>query len=360
MLDKGFSGIGVMSVLRVAIVALLVFACLQIILPFLGALTWAVIIAISAWPLHLRLTARLKGRGKLAALLVVLLLGLALAVPLGLMVMTLTDTIPHLNGVAHELAGMNLPPPPAWLGNLPLVGEPLSQYWVTAQNDLPGLLAKLKPWINQAALWVLGRGAVLGLSLLEIVMAIIVAGLLLANGELLWRTAERVINKLGGASASELPQVVARTIRGVTTGVVGTALVQTILCVVGLLIAGVPGALALGFLCFVIAVAQLPTLLVWLPAAGWVFYTGATGMGIFLLLWGFLLVNTIDNVLKPLLISQGAKLPLSLIFLGVIGGLLAWGIIGLFIGPTLLAIGFTLFQFWLNNDEEAEGKPEQP
>ncbi|EEG08309.1 AI-2E family transporter [Pseudogulbenkiania ferrooxidans] len=358
MLDKGFAGIGVMAVLRVAIVALLVWACLQVILPFLGALTWAVIIAISAWPLYQRLTQCLRGRGNLAALLVVLLLGLALAVPLGLMVLTLTDTLPHLNGIAHGLANFTLPPPPAWLGKIPLTGEALTQYWVTAQTDLPGLLARLKPWINQGALWLLGRGAMLGVSLLEIVMAIIVAGLLLANGEALWRIAERVINKLGGASASELPQVVARTIRGVTTGVVGTALAQTILCVIGLLIAGVPGALALGFLCFVIAVAQLPTLLVWLPAAGWVFYTGATGMGVFLLLWGFLLVNTIDNVLKPLLISQGAKLPLSLIFLGVIGGLLAWGIIGLFIGPTLLAIGFTLFQFWLNNDEEAEAKPE--
>ncbi|WP_239688519.1 AI-2E family transporter [Aquitalea magnusonii] len=193
--------------------------------------------------------------------------------------------------------------------------------------------------------------------MLEIVLAIVIAGLLLINGDKLWDGAELAISKLGGATADELPEVIARTIRSVTTGVVGTALAQTVLCVIGLLIAGVPGALVLGFLCFIVAVAQLPTLLIWLPAALWVFYTGQTGLGIFLLVWGFLLVNTIDNVLKPLLISQGAQMPLSIIFMGVIGGLLAWGLLGLFIGPTLLAVGFTLFQHWLrpeNYPEHAE------
>jgi predicted PurR-regulated permease PerM len=224
-------------------------------------------------------------------------------------------------------------------------------FWQSAQTDLPAVLDNLMPAINRGALWSLSYGAQLALSLLEIILALFVACLLLINGERAWHLAELSIVKLGGAPATELPEVVVRTIRSVTTGVIGTALAQTLLCVIGLLIAGVPAPLVLGFLCFMLAVAQMPTLLIWLPAAAWVFYTGHSGRALFLLLWGFLLVNTIDNIIKPFLISQGSKLPLSLIFIGVIGGLIAWGMIGLFIGPTLLAVGYTLFEYWLHGDD---------
>ncbi|MDF0606550.1 AI-2E family transporter [Neisseriaceae bacterium TC5R-5] len=357
---RAFPGLTILSVSRVAAVALLVISCLKVIQPFLGALTWAAIIAISAWPLYCRLQRRLHGRHKLAAVLIVMTLGLALAAPIGLMVMTLADTLPYLSDLAHDLTTITPPSPPAWLANLPLVGETVLRFWHSVQVDLPGFLEKIRPAINSVALWMLSGGANLGISLLEIVLAIVVAGLLLINGDQLWHTVEQMVIKLGGAPAGELPQVIARTIRSVTTGVVGTALVQTILCVIGLLIAGVPGSLVLGFLCFVIAVAQLPTLIVWLPAAIWVFYIGETGLAIFLLVWGFLLVNTIDNVIKPLLISQGAQMPLSVIFIGVIGGLIAWGVIGLFIGPTLLAVGLTMLRHWLRQAEESEDEDCRP
>lgn len=193
------------------------------------------------------------------------------------------------------------------------------------QADLPGFFEKIRPAVNQGALWLLSGGANLSLSLLEIVLAIIVSGLLLINGDRLWDMVELIVIKLGGAPAGELPDVIARTIRSVTTGVVGTALAQTILCVIGLLIAGVPGALVLGFLCFIVAVAQMPTLIVWyagrrLGVLHRQHRPGHLSAGL-----GLLLINTIDNILKPLLISQGAQMPLSLIFLGVIGGLIAWG-----------------------------------
>ncbi|AXE31813.1 AI-2E family transporter [Chromobacterium phragmitis] len=351
---NGFPNLSILSVFRVAILALLVVSCLKVLQPFLGALTWAAIIAISAWPLYGRLRERLRGRHKLAALLIVLALGAALAIPIGLMALTLADTLPHLNSLGHDLAGLSLPSAPAWLANLPLVGDSLQKLWQSTQADLPGLFEKIRPAVNQTALWLLSGGANLSISLLEIVLAIVVAGLLLINGDKLWDLVERIVVKLGGETAGELPEVIARTIRSVTTGVVGTALAQTILCVIGLLIAGVPGALVLGFLCFIVAVAQMPTLVVWLPAAGWVFYTGHTGLGVFLLVWGFLLINTIDNILKPLLISQGAQMPLSVIFLGVIGGLIAWGVIGLFIGPTLLAVSLTMLRHWLQREDNEE------
>lgn len=346
-INKAFPNVSILAVFQIAIIALLVMSCLRVIQPFLGALTWASIIAISAWPLHCRLRQKLGERHKLAALLIVLALALALAIPIGLMALTLADTLPHLSGLTHDLTQLTLPNAPAWLANIPVVGESLQKLWGSVQADLPGFFEKIRPAVNQGALWLLSGGANLSLSLLEIVLAIIVSGLLLINGDRLWDMVELIVIKLGGAPAGELPDVIARTIRSVTTGVVGTALAQTILCVIGLLIAGVPGALVLGFLCFIVAVAQMPTLIVWLPAAAWVFYTGNTGLGIFLLVWGFLLINTIDNILKPLLISQGAQMPLSLIFLGVIGGLIAWGVIGLFIGPTLLAVALTMLRHWL-------------
>lgn len=351
MLSKSLSNISVMAVFRVIVVMLLVIACIKIVQPFLGALIWAAIIAVSVWPGFNWLTYKLNGHRRWAAFLLIGTIALALAAPIGLMILSLGDLWPLLNQMAHGLGSYHLPPPPSWLATLPVIGSPLSQLWGSAQNDLPTMLAKLLPAINRGAMWSLSYGAQLALSLLEIILALVVAALLLINGEHAWRVAEQTIIKLGGAPASELPEVVARTIRSVTTGVIGTALAQTLLCVIGLLIAGVPASLVLGFLCFMLAVAQMPTLLVWLPAAAWVFYTGATGRAIFLTLWGFLLVNTIDNIIKPFLISQGAKLPLALIFIGVIGGLLAWGMIGLFIGPTLLAVGYTLFEHWLKGEE---------
>jgi len=351
MLPKGLTNISVMAVFRVISVMLLVIACYLIIHPFLGALIWAGIIAVSVWPTFNWLTYKLNGRRRWAATLLIGCIAIALAAPIGLMILSLSDLWPLLNQIAHGLGAYHLPNAPGWLPTLPVIGSPLMQMWQSAQTDLPAMLSKLLPAINRGAIWSLGYGAQLALSLLEIILALIVAGLLLVNGEHAWRVAEQTIVKLGGAPATELPEVVARTIRSVTTGVIGTALAQTILCIIGLLIAGVPAVLVLGFLCFILAVAQMPTLLVWLPAAGWVFYSGSTGRAIFLALWGFLLVNTIDNFIKPFLISQGSKLPLSLIFIGVIGGLLAWGMIGLFIGPTLLAVSYTLFEYWLKGEE---------
>ncbi|WP_051229423.1 AI-2E family transporter [Paludibacterium yongneupense] len=349
-LRQKLTGMSVMAVFRIAVLSLLVLACVKIILPFLGALIWAIIIAISTWPAFNLLSDRIGQRRKLAAAILVCLMLIALAVPISLMILSLVDFLPQLSAFTRDLSGLSLPDAPGWVDSIPVLGPATTQLWKTAQSDLPSMLDKLRPALNEGAIWSLSHVAQLGLSLLEIVLAIVVSGVLLYNGEAAWYGAERTIVKLGGAPAIDLPEVVARTVRSVTTGVVGTALAQTLLCVAGLWIAGVPGSLVLGFLCFMLAVAQMPTLIVWLPGAAWVFYMGNTGRAAFLVLWGFLLVNTIDNFLKPMLISQGAKLPLSLIFLGVIGGLIAWGVIGLFIGPTLLAVAYTLFRHWLEGE----------
>lgn len=340
----------VIAILRSSLIILLVFACFKLTQPFLGALIWAIIIAISSWPAVNWLTRPHGLRRSWAVIFVTVLLLLALVTPIALMVMAFNRALPAMIALIHQLAHYHLPPLPAWLTTVPFIGSHLEHLWHSTQNDLLSMIDKLRPTINETALWSLNHGVQLGLSLIEIVLAIVVAGFLLLNGDAVSHIAKRTVVKLGGAAASDLPNVVARTLRSVMTGIVGTALAQTLLCVVGLIIADVPGFLALGFLCFVLAIAQLPTMIIWLPAAGWVFYKGETGYAIFLVVWGFFLVNTIDNFIKPLLISQGAQLPLSLIFLGVLGGLIAWGVMGLFIGPTLLAVSYSLFQYWLTND----------
>lgn len=335
-------------ILRMAAIALLVFACLQVIQPFLGALTWAGIIAVSTWPAYQRLCGLLKGRQALAATLLVIALGTAIILPLALLATSLVDSVPNIASFASGLADIKQQPPPQWLSSIPLLGPNLIDIWQSSHSDISGLFTKAKPYIDQTAYWALGQGAQLGKNLVVLVLALILSGVFLVYGDASWRTFEKVLARLGGKVASDLPDLVARTIRSVTNGVVGTALVQGLLTIIGLLISGVPGAVILGFLCFLIAVAQLPTLIVWAPAAAWLFYSGSTGYAIFLTLWGLLLVNTIDNIVKPYLISHGAGLPLPLIFLGVIGGLLSWGLIGLFIGPTALAVGYTVFSQWLN------------
>lgn len=342
-------------ILRALGIVLLVFACIKVISPFFAPLTWAAIIAVSTWPAFRWLRARLGGRAVLASSLLTMALGTALIVPLGLLVLSLADAVPQVLKLVSDLANMKLPAPPHWMQTIPLMGPALTDAWQNSHTDIAGLFSKLKPYLDQAAYWALGQGAQLGKTLLVLVLALILSGFFLVYGDKAWDTFGHILARVGGRLGGHLPELVARTIRSVTNGVVGTALVQGLLILVGLQIAGVPGAVILGVLCFLLAVAQLPTMLVWVPAAIWLFYADHTGYAIFLGLWGMVLVNLVENVLKPYLISHGSGLPLPLIFLGVIGGLLSWGLVGLFIGPTALAVGHTLFNFWLNRDLVTDG-----
>jgi predicted PurR-regulated permease PerM len=340
--------------LRILAIALLLIACIEVLSPFIGPLTWAGIIAVSTWPAFKRLCSWLGGRQALAATLLVLALSAALILPLLLLALSLADSVPAATALANNLANMKLPPPPHWLSTVPFFGPSLTDAWQSSHSDISGLFVKLKPYIDQAAYWAVGQGAQLGKSLLMLILAMVISGFFLVYGDAGWITFENILARVGGKLGGNLPELIARTIRSVTNGVVGTALVQALLTVIGLVICSVPGAVILGFLCFIIAVSQLPTMFVWAPAAVWLFYGGHSGFGIFLVLWGILVVNMVENVLKPYLISHGSGLPLPLIFLGVIGGLLTWGLIGLFIGPTALAVGYTLFNFWLQSEPPTE------
>ncbi|MEZ5564604.1 MAG: AI-2E family transporter [Gammaproteobacteria bacterium] len=192
---------------------------------------------------------------------------------------------------------------------------------------------------------------------MEFLFAILIAGVFLITADRSSDLAERLVSRLNiGEQGRMIPLVVA-TVRSVSIGLVGTAAVQALVASLGFVIAGMPGVVVLGFATFMVALVQIPTVLVWLPAALWLYYSGETRSAIFLGIWGILLVNSVDNFLRPYLISRGAKLPFALILMGVLGGLLAWGVIGLFIGPTMLAVAYSLIRSWIGTAREAVNLP---
>lgn len=340
-------------IVRLVALVLLVLACLQIILPFLGALAWAAIIAITVWPAFVWLTAKLGGRPVLAAGICTFVLFVLLVLPFAVLTATLGQAVPQVGTLIKELTLAIGPEPPDWLSGLPLVGELISDTWGTAVTDASVLIRRALPAAEEAGVWALAQGASLALVLLQFIFAILIAGVLLVTADRFADLAQRLVSRLQMDQGGPIIGIVVSTVRSVSIGLIGTASIQAMVAALGFGLAGVPGIAVLGFATFLLALIQLPTLLVWAPAAAWLYHTGETGHAIFLAIWGLLLVNTVDNFLRPYLISRGAKLPFALILMGVLGGLLAWGMVGLFIGPTLLAVAYSLVRAWLGAAEEA-------
>jgi predicted PurR-regulated permease PerM len=335
------------------LIAVLFFACVQITAPFLRALTWATILAVSTWPLFLRLRQRLGGRKKLAATVMAITLAVAFLLPGVLLVASLTDSIQSVAALANDLTTLKLPDLPSWVTGFPVVGARLDSVWQSARMDMGAAMGKLQPYIMTATRWLLAQSAQLGLALLEFLLAVVFTGILYGTGESITALVKRFATRVGGESSLDLLPVAIQTVRSVAFGVIGTALVQAILSVGTFVIAGVPGVAVLGLFCFVLAMMQIGTGLVWIPTAVWLAYQDQKGWAIFIVVSG-LFINIMDNFIKPYLISrQGAGIPTILIFIGVLGGLLAWGFLGIFLGATLLAIGYTVLRSWLDQAASA-------
>ena len=342
--------------LRLAVIVALLVACFQILAPFLGAIVWGAIIAVTLFPVSERVAGWLRGRRGWAATLMALLLFAFIVVPLVMIGTSIAGGVQWAIDHQFDMETLSNARLPGWLAGIPWIGPRLDAWWTRVSPNLSELARQLLPYIKDAAVWLLKRGTIAGAALLQLLIAIVVAAILLARPTGGANALRAFARRVGDERGPELLDLAMRTVRSVSLGVIGSAFAQAVLTAIGLGVSGVPGVGALSFLTFLVAVIQLPTLIVWVPAAIWLYYTGETGWAIALGLWGLLVINMIDNVLRPLLISQGAKLPLLLIFIGVIGGLLAWGFIGLFIGPTILAVCYTLFGTWL----EQNGGGDQP
>jgi len=333
--------------MAVVALAVLVLGTAWVMRPFLLALVWAAMIAVSTWPILLWIQRRFGGRRGPAVAVMVLVLLLFLVVPIYLAISTVVENADRV--VEAVKGGMDRPLPdlPGWVKALPLVGPKLEAKWLELSAREPGALsAQLAPYGREAFRWVVDRIGNVGGTVIQFLLTVIISAVLFSSGEAAATGVRRFFRRLAGARGEGAVELAGKAVRAVALGVVVTALVQTALAGVGLAVAGVPHAGLLTAIVLVLCIAQLGPLLVMAGAVIWLYSTGSTGWGTALLIWSVGVVS-IDNVLRPVLIKKGADLPLLLIFAGVIGGLVGFGVIGLFIGPAVLAVAYTLISSWI-------------
>lgn len=344
--------------LGIAIIAILFIGCLAVLEPFVTALLLGVILAFATWPLNMRLRNKMRGRNTIAAALMTLGASFILLAPLIIVALSLADNAAELGEALKGVFEGGLPNLPRWVTGLPVVGPWLAEYWKSVAHDGSRLYQELEGLIPPARTAFLAAGSALISGLVQLTLAVLVAFFLYRTGEKAADKVQRAVVRVGGPRGKHLLDVTGQTVIGVVYGIMGTALAQGTLAAIGFVMAGVPGALLLGLATFFMSVTPVGPPLIWGPAAIWLFYQGSTGWAIFLILWGVLIIGLIDNVLKPMLISRGSSLPFILVFLGVLGGVITFGFIGVFLGPTLLAVGYRVVNEWV--DGKTGERPEGP
>ncbi len=342
------------QILTLVVLALLIIGCFLVLRPFMTALLWAVILCTTAWPLYARLLVRMHGHATPAALVMVLLIAIVLLAPFIVVGATVADNAERMAAWWREMLAHGPPEPPAWVAGLPIIGTRVSAYWGSMAHDTARLLAEARNYIEPARRVAIASGTTFAAAVLQLALSIFIAFFFFRDGEMLVERLRSATHRIAGERGFELATVAAATVRGVVLGILGTALVQGVLAGIGLWIAGIEAAPLLGLLTFLLSPVPVGPPLVWVPAGLWLINNGDTGWGVFVLAWGALVVSTIDNVIKPLIISRGSDLPFVLVLLGVLGGAVAFGFIGVFVGPVLLAVGFALLQVWVKSPPAVE------
>jgi len=367
------------------VIALMILAvgCVMILKPFFSALMWAIILAYTLYPLQKRFTRWFRGSPTIAACFVSLTIAILIAGPIVLIGMSLAEDGRQL-GKATRTWFMEAPEnAPPWVEALPIVGNDISEVWIAVASDRnrwmdyldravanpdiettdempelalhddvneiadsPRLVTLLGDFLSWARHGLVRAGLAVGSGVTQVVMSVFLTFFLLRDAPKLAQRLGIVAERLGGERGRHLLKVAGGTVNGVIYGILGTALVQAVVAGIGFAIAGVPGAVLLGVLTFFFAVIPFGPPIVWLPAALWLFAQGSPGWGIFILLWGGLGISSVDNIIRPMLISQGTNMPFILVFCGLIGGALTFGLVGIFLGPVLLAVAFRLIDEW--------------
>jgi predicted PurR-regulated permease PerM len=352
--------------LGLAALLIVVIGCFVVLRPFLAALLWATILSISTWPAFRWVEAKLGGRTTAAAAVMTLLLAVGFLVPLSVLGTSLAENFAKFASNVLGVLESGLPPPPEWIAKLPLLGDHLQTIWMEYAEDTPRFAQAVREYVGPATQWLIGVGTKVGRGIFDLALSVLVAFFFFRDGAYGATRLQVVLDKVAGPTGHHLLAVAEKTMIGVVYGILGTALAQGALAAFGLYIAGVPGALFLGVLTSLLSFIPFGPPAVWLPATIWLFSVGQVEWGIFMGIWGMAIVSTVDNIIRPYFISLGSTLPLLLVYLGVLGGIIGFGFLGLFIGPTLLAIAYTIIREWshskaidaLNAAEQAP--PEDP
>lgn len=331
---------------HIGLVILLAAACFLVLRPFLPLITWGIVIAISVYPGYRKLQLGLRGRRVLSSVVITLVLLAFLVCPLILLAGTLVGGIQTF--AAHVKDGTPvIPPPPASVETWPIIGVPLKSAWSLTSTNTAAALRSFAPQIKAVTPELLSASAGIGLTVLQFAISIVIAGVLLANVEGASRAGHSFAARVFGDRGPEFEGLASSTIRSVTTGILGVALIQSLLAALGFLIGGLPGAGLWAVLFLIAAVLQVGAIVL-LPAVIYMFAISSVTKAVIFTVW-CLIVALVDNVLKPLLLARGVAVPIAVVFLGAIGGFMAMGLIGLFVGAIVLSVGYKLFVAWLDS-----------
>jgi predicted PurR-regulated permease PerM len=353
--DKLYVARALEASIHIGLIGLVLFWCFKIAQPFIEIIAWGIIIAVGIDPIYRRLKSALGGRDRLAAILITLLALIFLLVPTFMLSESLIGTVKEFSAQLND-GTLHLPPPSESVRSWPVIGEPLHKYWGHGSENLGATLSKMAPRFKKYGIRLLTTVAEAGIGILMFVLSIIIAGVLLANADSGRRAARAFFTRLAGERGANFVELAAATVRSVAQGILGVAIIQSLLAGLGCLVAGVPGAGLWALLVLILAVVQLPTLLVLGPLIVYVFSTTSTITAVLFAIWS-ILVGVCDAFLKPLLMGRGVDVPMLIIFIGAIGGFITSGIIGLFVGAIIFTAGYKLFLLWINEDTQPEPEP---
>ena len=294
--------------LTLVVLAMLIIGCFFVLQPFITALVWAAILCTTTWPLYWRVTARLRDRSGLSAFVMVVLLALLMIAPFIVVGATIADNAALMAQWGRQLLESGPPDPPAWVARMPLIGTTVAAYWSSMAHDTAQLLVVLRDYVEPLRKFLVASGTSVVGAILQMTLAIFIAWFMFRDGHSIAEHLERVAQRIAGDRGIQLASVAAATVRGVVLGLLGTALVQGVVAAIGFWLAGIQAAPLLGLLTFFLSPVPIGPPLVWVPAGLWLIQNGQTGWGLFVLLWGALAVSTIDNFIKPLIISRGSRL----------------------------------------------------
>ncbi|MEO1927018.1 MAG: AI-2E family transporter [Gammaproteobacteria bacterium] len=338
-------------IVSIGLIALLIIWSFQIIRPFITPIIWGIVIAIGTYPIFLWLNKKLNLSNGLAATLFTLMMLVLLITPTILLTGVLFE---DAQALSKNLASgeISIPASPEAVGELPLIGKKLEAFWVQASEDPHATLGQFEPEIKAFGKWLLKAAAGAGLTVLMFIFSIIIAGVFIAKAEACSKAALVIFKRIAGERGKEMTLLSHKIIQSVINGILGIALIQTLLAGLGFVAMGIPGAGFLSVICLVLAVVQIDILIILIPLSIYAFSFAGTGAAVTFLIWN-VAVGLMNNILKPILLGRGVDAPMLIIFLGAIGGLLLNGILGLFIGPVVLVFGYTLFMGWLNHETES-------